>query len=33
MVRNDLQTQLDECLGKLAFHTEQLDSLGVAAGY
>ena len=26
MVRNDLQTQLDECLRKLAFHTEELDS-------
>ena len=25
MVRNDLQTQLDECLRKLGFHTEQLD--------
>jgi hypothetical protein len=26
MVRNDLQTQLDECLRKLAFHTGELDS-------
>ena len=26
MVRNDLQTQLDECLRKLGFHAEQLDS-------
>ena len=26
MVRNDLQAQLDECLSKLVFHTEQLDS-------
>jgi hypothetical protein len=28
MVRNDLQCQLDECLRKLGFHTEELDGFG-----